>query len=1043
MLSGLMLMIQFLSLGINAQCLDISLSTQADIDNFTANYGCSLIEGNLTISGADINNLDGLSSLSDIQGSLTILQCPLLSDLSGIYNLNTVENITINQCASLTSINGFNNITNLNGFALFLCENLTSVSGFNSLESIDFNFDFVGITSLEEISGFNALEYVGGRFEIQSYSVPVALTGFTSFTCAPFSMRLGLVSDISGLANLTVAYNFEASFVDVPDFTPLSNVETGSLSIGYSNATATDLFSLAPLTQLGDNVSISLGINGCDALTSLVGLEGFTTLNTLDVINNANLSSLNGIQNISSITNLKIEDCTNLTALANLSNLNSIDGYFIVSNTGLTNLNGLSNVEYVGGYIHILDNPNITNFNFGGLIEIAGELKISGNHSISDLQIFSLSKVGVFNVDNNDGLISMSGLSSLTEIGGTTIINNDNLAACIYINDIVNVTLGAAVVENNGGCGTILNNENCGNVILNGQAAVDAFVSNGCNYVEGLRISGADVVDLSGLSTINRVGSSGLTVVFCTALTSLSGLDNITQVDGQISLDLLYALEDLTGLSNLQTVGGRLNVNNCSLLQDLTGLGSLTKLNYLNIISNSGLKSLNGLDNLTEVEILHVSLSDSLLSLQGMPLVTEISDNVSIYANFSLPDLSGFENVTQVGKLNITSNIALTSLNGLDNLTSVNGDLTVFQNDTLTDISSLRNISSVGLVEIKDNDLLSECCIIPDLVGVSYLNKAIIRSNATNCNSLVEIQSVSCPPTAWGSVIATNQSGIFRGQVQVEGIPAEAGDWLAAFDSNGNIVGIDSLTINSGIAYINMVIYGDDPTTTGIDEGMNAGEYFTIQLYDSSENAYYDYTVNGQVFEFTQWESTNGVPMAAYSNSNDIYNFLLVQLCEQTINLNQGWNLISLDLSPSDSSIPVVFSSLQSGNLEYVTGFEGGTITYNPNDPPFLNTLSNVVDGSAYWVRVQSSDVLIVSGTCLDDTFRKQLNNGWNLVAFIPDASEAPTSYFSDLISNGDLEYVTGFNNGTLTFNPNDPPFLNTLQQMENGLGYWLKVVNQ
>ncbi len=166
-------------------------------------------------------------------------------------------------------------------------------------------------------------------------------------------------------------------------------------------------------------------------------------------------------------------------------------------------------------------------------------------------------------------------------------------------------------------------------------------------------------------------------------------------------------------------------------------------------------------------------------------------------------------------------------------------------------------------------------------------------------------------------------------------------------------------------------------------------------------------------------------------------------ICQQNINLAPGWNLISFDLSPTDPAISAVFGGLQADNLNFVSGFEQGTITYDPTVPPFLNTLSTVVDGSAYWVRVQNADILSVSGTCLDNTYRKTLTNGWNLVAFIPDASEAPTSYFSDLISNGDLEYVTGFNNGTLTFDPNNPPFLNTLQQMENGFGYWLKVVNQ
>ncbi len=323
-----------------------------------------------------------------------------------------------------------------------------------------------------------------------------------------------------------------------------------------------------------------------------------------------------------------------------------------------------------------------------------------------------------------------------------------------------------------------------------------------------------------------------------------------------------------------------------------------------------------------------------------------------------------------------------------------------------------------------------------------------ISSSGSNCSALnIDIFYDECQPPLslpnWSTVTPTNQSGRFRGQAQIDDIPAEQGDWIAAFDSDGNIAGAEALIINSGIAYIDLPIYADDPVSTNIDEGMNAGEYFTLQLFDASENAYYDYTVNGQVFEFTEWSNTNGIPITAYSDNNDVYNFLTNPLCSQTIDLNAGWNLISLDLTPTSTDIATVFSGLQAGNLEFVTGFENGTIIYNPNDPPFLNTLSNVQDGAAYWVRVQNADSFTVSGDCLADDYRMPLSNGWNLVAFIPDDPQPPTTYFADLISNGDLQYVTGFDNGTTIFNPNDPPFLNTLQQMENGLGYWLRVTNQ
>ncbi len=181
-------------------------------------------------------------------------------------------------------------------------------------------------------------------------------------------------------------------------------------------------------------------------------------------------------------------------------------------------------------------------------------------------------------------------------------------------------------------------------------------------------------------------------------------------------------------------------------------------------------------------------------------------------------------------------------------------------------------------------------------------------------------------------------------------------------------------------------------------------------------------------------------PDGYVSNAND--NDDTQALCQQTIPLIAGWNLISLDVQPDSRLIADVFSSLQAGNLEYVTGFDNGALVYDPNLPSFLNTLTQVTDGFGYWVKVQNSDLLEVEGSCLDENYRKPLDAGWNLVAYPPGNPQAPNIYFADLITSNDLEYVTGFDNGTLTYDPNLPPFLNTLQQMENGFGYWLKVAN-
>ena len=51
----------------------------------------------------------------------------------------------------------------------------------------------------------------------------------------------------------------------------------------------------------------------------------------------------------------------------------------------------------------------------------------------------------------------------------------------------------------------------------------------------------------------------------------------------------------------------------------------------------------------------------------------------------------------------------------------------------------------------------------------------------------------------------------------------------------------------------------------------------------------------------------------------------------------------------------------------------------------------------------------------------------------------APGDVFADLEAEGDLLYVTGFDQGVQVYDPNGLSFLNTWTEMRNGFGYWVK----
>ncbi len=165
-------------------------------------------------------------------------------------------------------------------------------------------------------------------------------------------------------------------------------------------------------------------------------------------------------------------------------------------------------------------------------------------------------------------------------------------------------------------------------------------------------------------------------------------------------------------------------------------------------------------------------------------------------------------------------------------------------------------------------------------------------------------------------------------------------------------------------------------------------------------------------------------------------------ICDN-ISLRAGLNLISTDVIPADNSIAAVFEDLlESDNILFIQGrnSSGGVVNFDPNLPPFLNTLNQIRPGEGYYLRVVAASTLTICGTPIDTSFRKNLNAGINLVAYLPQASSTPSVYFSDLLADSVLLLARGFNNGYKIFDPSLPPFLNSLTSVANGFGYEIRV---
>ena len=151
------------------------------------------------------------------------------------------------------------------------------------------------------------------------------------------------------------------------------------------------------------------------------------------------------------------------------------------------------------------------------------------------------------------------------------------------------------------------------------------------------------------------------------------------------------------------------------------------------------------------------------------------------------------------------------------------------------------------------------------------------EQTASNFNPSATDEDGSClfpsPPPSSFDFVATPASGTMFGQATLDGATAEAYDWIAAFDASGNCAGSAALLINGGVAYINLTIYGDDPTTADVDEGLTGNEPFQLVLWDESASTTIVYSNDAGPVEILGWSNTNGAPIPGLNSPDSVYDF--------------------------------------------------------------------------------------------------------------------------------------------------------------------------
>lgn len=478
----------------------------------------------------------------------------------------------------------------------------------------------------------------------------------------------------------------------------------------------------------GDLIIDGLDISSLLPLANITNIDGNLLIGTTYYSSSGSplLTSLNGLDNLISVGGwLDIEICTELINLEGLGALESIEeGLIIIYNQNLTSLSGLENLSTLNGPVYIVWNDSLTSIDALSSVETS---------EITDLSIFS----------------------------NTSLSNCNITLLCSYLespNGVINI------YSNGDGCDSPSQiAENCfitlpclpfGNYYFLSQEDVDYFSVNfpNCSNLQGqVIIRNGDITNLSGLNQITSINGA-LTLQFVSNLTALNGLHNLDFISGTLNINGNNSLNDISALSNIvsdslvdllihdNTSLSICSINSiCNYLDNINGTISIydnnVGCNNPSQISDSCninleclpygdyyLTSQQEIDDFsinypdcTELNGIIKISGDDITNLDGLSQITSISDRLDIAFNPLLNDISGLENLTHIGNtLVIWINDILEDLSPLENLTFVGESIRIISNDSLESLSGLDNVNSDSLayIRVQFNPSLSMCSIL-------------------------------------------------------------------------------------------------------------------------------------------------------------------------------------------------------------------------------------------------------------------------------------------------------------------------------------------
>ena len=263
-------------------------------------------------------------------------------------------------------------------------------------------------------------------------------------------------------------------------------------------------------------------------------------------------------------------------------------------------------------------------------------------------------------------------------------------------------------------------------------------------------------------------------------------------------------------------------------------------------------------------------------------------------------------------------------------------------------------------------------------------------------------------------VVYPNNPFTILGKVTIEEEVGSVGDVVGVYVGDELRGKQDIQFVVGGVAYLTMQVY--------VDTAADKTSRFVVWDADQTDEKLKTLSLYNQI----KLEAGGQLGTATDLTPLDFKSTVL-----QTLNLNAGWNLVSLYVRTEDMTTATLLGPIK-GQLQEIKNL---TDSYDPGLPFFLNTLSglNVTDG--YWVKVSEDVTLEIEGKVPEEA-SIPVKSGWNLVGYPRESGDAVETELGSLLGGTFLQIKSLTQSYDLSQGAN----LNTLTTMIPGLGYWLKV---